>query len=75
MHYTVVQLHQAVREALSGVQIQGHVTVTPSYQWNAVSNKHRDNADDELIDRLLVKKRGDEIAPTHQPEILPGEFS
>jgi|SRR6266849_873374 len=37
----VMQLNQTILEAFNGVQIQGHVTVTPRYQWNAIPNKHR----------------------------------
>jgi hypothetical protein len=66
----VMQLNQTILEAFNGVQIQGHVTVTPRYQWNAIPNKHWGHTDDELVDRLLVKKGGDEFAAAHQPDIL-----
>jgi len=65
-----MQLNHTVLEAFNGVQIQGHVTMTPSYQWNAIPDKYWGNADDELVDRLRVKKRGDELAAAHQPDIL-----
>src|SRR5712672_24794 len=65
-----MQLNQTVVEAFDGAQIQGHVTVTPRDEWNALPNEHRDHTDDELVDRLLVEKGGDELAPTHQPDIL-----
>src|SRR2546422_9114058 len=66
----VMQLNHTILEAINGVQIQGHVTVTPRYQWNAIPNKHRGHTDDELVDRVLVKKRGDDLATAHQPDIL-----
>ena len=66
----VMQLNQTIFEAFNEVQIQGHVTVTPRYQWNAVPNEHRGHTDDELVDRLRVKKRGDDLATAHQPDIL-----
>src|SRR2546430_6289101 len=66
----VMQLNHTILEAFNGVQIQGHVTVTPRYQWNAIPNKHWGHTDDELIDRLLVKKGGDDLAAAHQPDVL-----
>ncbi len=66
----VMQLNQTILEAFNGVQIQGHVTVTPRYQWNAIPNEHWGHTDDELVDRPLVKKGGDELAAAHQPDIL-----
>src|SRR5438067_506033 len=53
---TVAQLNHTILEAFDGVQIQGHVTVAPRYQWNAVPNEHRGHSDDELVDRVFVKK-------------------
>ena len=52
----VMQLNYPIVEAFTGLQIQWHVTVTPRYQWNAIANKHRDDTDDELVDRLRVEK-------------------
>src|SRR5215471_18757073 len=66
----VMQLNETILEAFNGEQLQGHVTVTPSYQWNAVPNKHRGHADDELVDRVLVKKRRDDLPAAHHPDIL-----
>src|SRR4030095_14367891 len=66
----VMQLNQIILEASKGVQIQGHVTVTPRYQWNVITDKHWSYTDDELVDRVLVKKGGDELAAAHQPDIL-----
>src|SRR5882762_6687854 len=66
----VMQLNHTVFETINGVQIQGHVTMTPRYQWDAVSNENRGYRDDELVDRPCVKKRGDDLATAHQPDIL-----
>src|SRR2546430_5379003 len=66
----VMQLNDTILEALNGVQIQWRVTVAPRDQWNAIPNKHRDHSDDELVDRVRVKKRGDDLATAHQPDIL-----
>src|SRR5437764_14483179 len=65
-----MQLHQTVVEAFNGVQRQGHVTVTPRYERNAIPNKHRGHTDDELVDHVLVKTGGDELAAAHQPDVL-----
>src|SRR5712675_1877113 len=72
---TVMQLNHTILEAFSGVQIQGHVTVTPRYQWYAVPNENGGHTDDELVERLRVKKRGDDLAAAHQPDILAGLLS
>src|SRR6266699_4139453 len=61
----VMQLNHTILEALNGVQLQGHVTVTPRDQWDAVPNENGDHTDDELVDRLRVKKRGDDLATPH----------
>src|SRR5258706_14693291 len=47
----------------------------PGYERNAIPDEHRDHADDELVDRVFVKKRGDELAASHQPDVLAGELS
>src|SRR5947207_4518815 len=44
--------------------------MTPCYQWDAVTNENGHHTDDELVDRLRVKKRGDDLATAHQPDIL-----
>lgn len=51
-----MQLNQAILEAFNGLQVQGHVTVAPRDQGNAITDEHRDHADDKFIDRLLVEK-------------------
>ena len=57
----VTQLNQPILEALDGVQIHEHVAVTPRYERNAIPNEHRDHTDDEIVDRVFVKKGGDEL--------------
>jgi hypothetical protein len=68
--HAVVQLDETIFEAVDGAQIQWHMAVTPRYQWNAFANEDRDHADNELVDDLLVKKGGDDLAAAHQPDIL-----
>src|SRR5438034_1867812 len=65
-----MQLNYTILEAINGVQIQGHVTMTPRYQWDAVPKENGGHTDDELVDRLRVKKRGNDLATAHQPDIL-----
>ena len=66
----VMELNHTILEAFKGMQLQGYVTVAPRYQWNAIPNKHWGHTDDELVDRVLVKKGGDQLAAAHQPDIL-----
>src|SRR5882762_7485477 len=68
--YVVVQLDQTIFEALDGEQLQGYVAGTPRYQWDALPNENWGHTDDKLVDRLLVKKGGDDLAAAHQPDIL-----
>src|SRR5712691_4820206 len=71
----VMQLNHTILEAINGVQIQGHVTVTSRQQWDALPNENGGHTNDELVDRLRVKKRGDDLAATHQPDILARPLS
>src|SRR6266436_6653660 len=66
----VMQLNHTILEAINGGQIQGHVTVTPRQQRDALPNENGGHTNDELVDRLRVKKRGDDFAAPHQPDIL-----
>ena len=52
----VMQLNQAVLEALNGLQVEGHVAVARRDEWNPVSDEHRDYTDDEFIDRPGIEK-------------------
>ena len=65
-----MQLNHTILEALNRVQIQGHVTMTPRYQWDTIPNENGGHTDNELVYRLRVKKRGDDLATAHQPDIL-----
>jgi hypothetical protein len=65
-----MQLNQTILEPFQRVQLQGYVPVTPGDQGNAIPNKYGGHTDDELVDRVLVKKGGDEFAAAHQPNIL-----
>ena len=39
-------------------------------QRDALADEHGHDADDELVDRIFVQKRRDEIASAHHPDIL-----
>jgi len=41
------------------------VKVTSRYERDAVSDKYRNDANDELVDRLRIKKRGDDFTAAH----------
>ena len=60
--HVVVQLYQAIVEPLDGTQVEELVPVTPRDQRNAVPDEHGHDADDELVDRLRVEKRRNELA-------------
>src|SRR4051812_41672857 len=54
--HAVVQLHKAIFESLDGLQLQGHITMAPRDQWDALPNEDGYHTDDEVVDRLRVKK-------------------
>src|SRR5437667_864431 len=66
----VMQLNDTILEAINRVQVQGHVTVTPRQQWDPLPDENGGHTNDELVDRPRVKKRGDDLAAAHQPDIL-----
>src|SRR5262249_27090070 len=68
--HSVAQLYQAVLETFRGEQLQRHMAGPPRDQGNAVSDEHRDHADDELVDRARVEERRDQLAAPHQPDVL-----
>ena len=68
----IAALYQAIIEAFDGEQLQRHVALAPGYQWDALSNKNWGHTNDELVDRLFVKKGSDDVATAHQPDILAG---
>jgi len=53
-----VELDETVLELLGRPQRQWDVTVTSRYKWNTISYKYWNDTNDELVDRLRIKKRG-----------------
>ena len=49
--------------------------MTSPYERNAISDEYRNDANDELVDRLRIKKRGDDFTAAHQPDIFALAFS
>jgi len=48
-------LNHAIWKALNSTQRQQHVAMTTGHQRNTVADKHRNDADDELIDRPFIQ--------------------
>src|SRR5690348_16289057 len=68
--HSITQLDDTICKLFGRPQRQRDVTVTPRYQRNAVSDEYGNDADNELVDRLRIKKRGDDFTAAHQPDIL-----
>ena len=68
--HSLTKLDEAIFKLLGRPQRQRDVKVTSRYERNAISDKYRNDADDELVDGLRVKKRSDDLAGAHQPDIL-----
>ena len=56
--HSVTKLDETVLELLGRPQRQWDVTVTSRYKWNTISYKYWNDTNDELVDRLRIKKRG-----------------
>src|SRR6266571_3889159 len=70
-----MKLDETIGKLLGCQQRQWDVTVTSRDERNAVSDEDRNDADDELVDRLRIEKRGDDFTAAHQPDILALAFS
>src|SRR5262249_39063363 len=70
--YVIVHLHQTIVERSTGYQVHWHVAVASRDQRNPIPDEHRDHTDDELVDRLRIEERGDELTAAHQPDVLAG---
>src|SRR5262245_21426893 len=46
-----------------------------SDEGNALADERGDDADDELVNGVRVKKRRDDLAAAHHPDILPGPLA
>jgi len=68
----VVELYHSIREGLRGAQAQRYFTMPRCNEGNAFSNKGRYDANDELINSVLVKEGTDDFASAHHPDILAG---
>src|SRR5262249_25403445 len=68
----VVELYHSIRKGLRGEQAQRHFTMPRRDEGNTFPDKRRHDANDELINRVLVKKGTDDFASAHQPDIFAG---
>src|SRR5262245_3506176 len=68
----VVELYHSIRKGLRGPQAQRHFTMPGCDEGNAFPDKRRQDVDDELINRVLVKEGTDDFTSAHHPDILAG---
>src|SRR5262249_52968019 len=73
--HSVTKLDETIFKLLGREQRQRDVTVTSCDERNAISDKYRNDANDKLVDRLRIKKRGDDFTAAHQPDIFALAFS
>src|SRR5712691_4148575 len=73
--HSVTKLDETIFKPFGRLQRQRDVKVTSRYERNAISDKYRNDANDELVDRLRIKKRGDDFTAAHQPDIFALAFS
>src|SRR5947207_7379660 len=67
-----MQLNNAVRKLLYTEQAERHLAMPWCKQGNAFPDEDWDHGDDELVNRLLVQERSDDLASAHHPEVLAG---
>jgi hypothetical protein len=65
-----VHLHDAIREWRDGTKVKPLVSMPGRDQRDALADEYGHDADDELIDRVFVQERRDEIASAHHPDVL-----
>jgi hypothetical protein len=68
--HSVTKLDDTIVKLFSRPQRQWDVQVTSRDERNAISDEYWHDANDELVDRLGVKKRTDDFAATHQPDVF-----
>src|SRR5436309_237974 len=68
--HSVTKLDETIFKPFGRPQRQWDVKVTSRYERNAIPDKYRNDANDELVDRLRIKKRGDDFTAAHQPDIF-----
>ncbi len=65
-----MQLDNAVRKLLYTEQAERHLTMPRRKEGNAFADENGHDGDDELVDRLLVQERRDDLASAHHPNVL-----
>src|SRR6266581_4867000 len=70
-----MKLDETIGKLFGCQQRQWDVTVTSRDERNAVTDEDRNDADDELVDRLRIEKRGDDFTAAHQPDVFALAFA
>src|SRR5262249_42944352 len=70
--HLVVQLNDAVRKLSYTEQPERHFAMLRRKEGNAVADERWHDGDDELVNRVLVKERPDDLTSAHQPDVLAG---
>src|SRR6476646_11645532 len=68
--HVIVQLDNTVWKWLSRTQAQLHLAMARGYQRYTFADKNGDDADDKLINRVLVQEGSNDLASSHHPNIL-----
>jgi len=68
--HLVKQLNDAVRKLLYTEQAERHRAMPRCKEWNAFPDEGWHDGDDELVNRVLVKKGADDLTSAHHPDVL-----
>src|SRR5882762_4178984 len=69
LHF-VVQLNDAIQKLLYTEQAKRYRAMPCGKQWNAFPAKDWHHGDNELVNRVLVQEGPDDVASSHQPDVL-----
>src|SRR5580700_10080847 len=65
-----MKLNDAVRKSLQRSQPERQLPMPRCNEGNAIPDQRRHDGDDELINRVLVKKGADDLTSAHHPDVL-----
>src|SRR5690348_15905156 len=68
--HRVPKLDDTIFKPFRRPQRQRDVKMTSPCERNAVSDKYRNDANDKLVDRPRIEKRGDDFTAAHQPDVF-----
>src|SRR5687767_6562275 len=67
-----MQLNDAVWKLLDAEQAERDLAMPRRDEGNAIPDEGRHDCDDELVNRVLIEERTDDVPSAHHPDVLAG---